>query len=50
MDQGGYFIVSGNEKVLIAQEKLHHNVPYVFAAKGSASTYQARSSQSRRSR
>jgi DNA-directed RNA polymerase II subunit RPB2 len=30
LDQGGYFIVSGCEKVVIAQEKLHHNIPYVF--------------------
>ena len=33
LDQGGYFIVSGGEKVLVAQEKLHHNVPYVFPAR-----------------
>lgn len=33
LDQGGYFIVSGCEKVLVAQEKLHHNTPYVFAVK-----------------
>lgn len=33
LDQGGYFIVSGVEKVLVAQEKLHHNTPYVFEAK-----------------
>ena len=33
LDQGGYFIVSGCEKVVIAQEKLHHNTPYVFAVK-----------------
>ena len=33
LDQGGYFIVGGCEKVLVAQEKLHHNVPYVFAVK-----------------
>ena len=30
LDPGGYFIVSGCEKVLVAQEKLHHNTPYVF--------------------
>lgn len=30
LDQGGYFIINGNEKVLISQEKLRHNVPYVF--------------------
>lgn len=29
-DQGGYFIVSGGEKVLIAQEKMSHNHVYVF--------------------
>lgn len=33
LDQGGYFIVGGCEKVLVAQEKLHQNVPYVFAVK-----------------
>lgn len=33
LDQGGYFIVGGCEKVLIAQEKLHHNTPYVFKVK-----------------
>ena len=33
LDQGGYFVVSGCEKVLVAQEKLHHNTPYVFAVK-----------------
>lgn len=33
LDQGGYFIVSGGEKVLVAQEKLHHNTPYVFNVK-----------------
>jgi DNA-directed RNA polymerase II subunit RPB2 len=33
LDQGGYFIVSGCEKVLVAQQKLHHNTPYVFSVK-----------------
>lgn len=33
LDQGAYFIVSGGEKVVIAQEKLHHNTPYVFSIK-----------------
>ena len=33
LDQGGYFICNGIEKVMIAQEKLHHNAPYVFAVK-----------------
>ncbi|EFA79113.1 RNA polymerase II core subunit [Heterostelium album PN500] len=29
-DQGGYFIINGSEKVLIAQEKMSHNHVYVF--------------------
>lgn len=29
-DQGGYFIVNGSEKVLIAQEKMSTNHVYVF--------------------
>ena len=29
-DQGGYFIINGVERVLIAQEKLRTNHPYVF--------------------
>uniref|UniRef100_A0A7S2TSD6 DNA-directed RNA polymerase subunit beta n=2 Tax=Lotharella oceanica TaxID=641309 RepID=A0A7S2TSD6_9EUKA len=29
-DKGGYFIVNGNEKVLVAQEKLINNKVYVF--------------------
>lgn len=36
LDQGGYFIVGGCEKVVVAQEKLHQNVPYVFALKQQA--------------
>ena len=31
LDQGGYFIVNGIEKALIAQERLRTNVPFVFA-------------------
>jgi len=30
IDQGGYFIINGGEKVLIAQEKMSHNYVYVF--------------------
>ncbi|GAM29100.1 hypothetical protein SAMD00019534_122760 [Acytostelium subglobosum LB1] len=30
IDQGGYFIINGSEKVLIAQEKMSHNHVYVF--------------------
>lgn len=33
LDPGGYFIVGGCEKILVAQEKLHHNTPYVFPVK-----------------
>ena len=29
-DQGGYFIINGSEKVLIAQEKMSSNHVYVF--------------------
>jgi intein/homing endonuclease len=28
---GGYFIINGNERVLVAQERLNHNHVYVFA-------------------
>ena len=30
-DQGGYFIINGSEKVIIAQERMAHNQVYVFA-------------------
>ena len=33
LDQGGYFIINGIEKALLAQEKLHTNQPYVFHVK-----------------
>ncbi|KAF8819096.1 hypothetical protein IE077_000207, partial [Cardiosporidium cionae] len=32
-DQGGYFIINGGEKVLIAQERMAHNFVYVFKKK-----------------
>lgn len=32
-DQGGYFIVNGGEKVLVAQERMAHNYVYVFKKK-----------------
>jgi DNA-directed RNA polymerase II subunit RPB2 len=41
-DMGGYFIINGSEKVLIAQERTAANQVYVFAkAPPSAVTYQA---------
>lgn len=36
MDQGGYFIINGVEKVLLSQLKLRGNMPFVFASKGTA--------------
>lgn len=33
LDQGGYFIINGIEKVLLAQEKLHTNQTYIFSVK-----------------
>eukprot|EP00457_Paulinella_chromatophora_P000754 gb/GEZN01000754.1/.p1 GENE.gb/GEZN01000754.1/~~gb/GEZN01000754.1/.p1 ORF type:complete len:1217 (-),score=175.11 gb/GEZN01000754.1/:20-3670(-) len=32
-DQGGYFIINGSERVLIAQERMTSNYVYVFGAK-----------------
>jgi len=29
-DQGGYFIINGGERVLVAQEKMSHNTVFVF--------------------
>lgn len=33
LDQGGYFIINGSEKVLIAQERMSSNHVYVFQKK-----------------
>ena len=33
LDQGGYFLINGIEKALLAQEKLHTNQAYVFVVK-----------------
>lgn len=36
LDRGGYFIINGVEKSLLAQEKLRTNYPYVFRGKCSS--------------
>ena len=36
LDQGGYFIVKGGEKVVVAQEKMANNFVYVFKNKPSS--------------
>ncbi|KAH9407293.1 DNA-directed RNA polymerase II subunit RPB2 [Tyrophagus putrescentiae] len=41
LDPGGYFIINGSEKVLIAQEKMATNTVYVFSMKDSKYTYKA---------
>lgn len=40
-DQGGYFIINGSEKVLIAQERSAANIVQVFEKKGSVTPYVA---------
>lgn len=35
-DQGGYFIVNGQEKVLVAQERMASNIVMVYKHKGNA--------------
>jgi len=39
LDPGGYFIINGSEKVLIAQEKMATNTVYVFAMKDGKYAY-----------
>lgn len=41
LDPGGYFIINGSEKVLIAQEKMATNTVYVFSMKDAKYTYKA---------
>uniref|UniRef100_A0A5S6QXK6 DNA-directed RNA polymerase subunit beta n=2 Tax=Trichuris muris TaxID=70415 RepID=A0A5S6QXK6_TRIMR len=41
MDPGGYFIINGSEKVLIAQEKMATNTVYVFSVKDGKYAYKA---------
>ena len=40
-DLGGYFIISGSEKVLISQEKMNNNQVYVFQKKANKVEYEA---------
>ncbi|CAL1261965.1 unnamed protein product, partial [Larinioides sclopetarius] len=41
LDPGGYFIINGSEKVLIAQEKMATNSVYVFQMKDSKYAYKS---------
>nr|XP_032828003.1 DNA-directed RNA polymerase II subunit RPB2-like [Petromyzon marinus] len=41
LDPGGYFVINGSEKVLIAQEKMATNSVYVFAKKESRFAFSA---------
>jgi len=38
-DLGGYFIVSGNEKVIVSQEKIAENIVFVYLSSKSQSKY-----------
>ena len=40
-DPGGYFIVSGTEKVIVSQEKMNNNQVYVFEKKSNKIEYEA---------
>eukprot|EP00747_Dinoflagellata_sp_TGD_P165070 gnl/TRDRNA2_/TRDRNA2_185877_c0_seq1.p1 gnl/TRDRNA2_/TRDRNA2_185877_c0~~gnl/TRDRNA2_/TRDRNA2_185877_c0_seq1.p1 ORF type:complete len:1182 (-),score=253.27 gnl/TRDRNA2_/TRDRNA2_185877_c0_seq1:85-3630(-) len=39
LDQGGYFVINGSEKVLIALERMANNFVYAFMKKGSKYTW-----------
>ncbi|ESO11076.1 hypothetical protein HELRODRAFT_72376 [Helobdella robusta] len=39
LDPGGYFIINGTEKVIIAQERMANNTVYVFSQKDSKYAY-----------
>jgi len=41
LDPGGYFIINGSEKVLIAQERMAANTVYVFSEKMGKYQYRA---------
>lgn len=41
LDPGGYFIINGSEKVLIAQEKMATNTVYVFSMKDGKFAFKA---------
>ena len=36
MDNGGYFIIKGKERVIVAQERVNYNIVYVFEQKMSS--------------
>ncbi len=38
-DKGGYFIISGNEKVVISQERVANNTAFVFSSKNAKYRY-----------
>ena len=38
-DYGGYFIINGNEKVCVSQEKIAENKVYVFKTNKASSKY-----------
>ncbi len=42
-DQGGYFIINGSEKVIVAQERVNNNQSYVFPSKNDAIQVEIRS-------
>lgn len=42
LDPGGYFIINGSEKVLIAQERMATNTVYVFSMKDGKYTYKSK--------
>eukprot|EP01083_Nonionella_stella_P046301 123948_1 len=50
LDQGGYFIVNGREKVLIAQERMSSNHVYIFEKKDGCYLAEIRSQMERSNR
>ena len=37
-DEGGYFVINGMEKIMVSQEKLRTNFPYIFSVKKSSTS------------